>query len=839
MNNNFVTNFIELIFSLLLFINAFLFIPQAIKLYKEKSTNGTSLLTFGGFLLIQFFVVLHGIIQKDKVLALGYSLSMLTCGSVIFLILLYRKNPSNVNMHELTIEEFINQMPEHVYWKDREHKFVDCNKNNWVDFGLKSIEDYRGKTDYDIFPETEAKTVWDVDEKVIQTGSAIIVEEKFKKANGDYALYLSHKIALRNKNNAIIGLFGISVDITHAKQEIDDKLNMLENIIAMMPGHVYWIDREGSILGCNDQQARSAGLKSRKDAIGKYNRDLPWNINKDALVKELDSTNQNLMLNKTTYTAEEPATLSDGTQATFLSHKTPLYNSRGEVTGMVGISIDITDRKEKKRLEVEAIRDKAIIEEQAKFNKVIRQIAHDMASPTSSVESYVRRFSSTIPENERVTLRNATERISGILQLILSKFEDKSSTENKDMLVSLAVIQIMNEKREEHRESGVKFEVSIHNTADFTFIHINPGLFKRMISNLVNNAVQALQGRPDAKVSLQVVSNAGTVTITVKDNGPGMPKHIQEKMAAGIEITEGKENGHGIGLTQVKDTISAANGKYIINASAKRGTQIYLCFPEIATPHWLEKSIKLTKDDTIVILDDDQSIHGTWNSNFEDTLKKNPSIQIKHFTQGTEAVTYINSLTIEQKRDIFLLTDYELLEQGINGLEVVTQTGILRSLLVTSYATQTDIQKSVTEAGIKLLPKELASSATIIVDKKIPKWSSKVDMVWVEDQQWYVDNEIKKHYSHLLVDTYYDPISFMEDIQQYPLDTRIILDTYYSSPDNIPYLIDGFQLAKQLHAMGYTKLILYAGEEAGAKAPEYLRVILKNDPRYETQLDKI
>ena len=82
---------IEMFFSLGLFINAGLFVPQAIQLYRTKDSKAFSLLTFGGFNLIQIFTVLHGFLQKDYVLAVGFCMSILTCGTVTVMIWVYRK----------------------------------------------------------------------------------------------------------------------------------------------------------------------------------------------------------------------------------------------------------------------------------------------------------------------------------------------------------------------------------------------------------------------------------------------------------------------------------------------------------------------------------------------------------------------------------------------------------------------------------------------------------------------------------------------------------------------------------------------------------------------------
>jgi MtN3 and saliva related transmembrane protein len=83
--------FIETVFSLGLFINACLFIPQILALYKVKNSQGFSLLTFAGFCLIQLFTILHGVIHLDYLLIVGFSLSLMTCGTLTLMILYYRR----------------------------------------------------------------------------------------------------------------------------------------------------------------------------------------------------------------------------------------------------------------------------------------------------------------------------------------------------------------------------------------------------------------------------------------------------------------------------------------------------------------------------------------------------------------------------------------------------------------------------------------------------------------------------------------------------------------------------------------------------------------------------
>lgn len=83
--------FIEVMFSLGLFFNAALFIPQAWRIFKTKRSDEVSLTTFAGFNLMQFFTVLHAYLHKDYLLMTGFLLSFIFCGVVTYLIILYRK----------------------------------------------------------------------------------------------------------------------------------------------------------------------------------------------------------------------------------------------------------------------------------------------------------------------------------------------------------------------------------------------------------------------------------------------------------------------------------------------------------------------------------------------------------------------------------------------------------------------------------------------------------------------------------------------------------------------------------------------------------------------------
>jgi MtN3 and saliva related transmembrane protein len=78
------------LFGLGLGCNALLFVPQVLAVWRKKSDEGISLITFGGFSVLQIIGIVHGVLEHDRALTLGMAASLLTCGSVAALTLIYR-----------------------------------------------------------------------------------------------------------------------------------------------------------------------------------------------------------------------------------------------------------------------------------------------------------------------------------------------------------------------------------------------------------------------------------------------------------------------------------------------------------------------------------------------------------------------------------------------------------------------------------------------------------------------------------------------------------------------------------------------------------------------------
>src|SRR5580658_915495 len=81
---------VAVIFGLGLGCNALLFVPQVLAVWRKKTDEGISLITFGGFSVLQAIGIVHGVYQRDWSLILGMAASLLTCGSVTALTIFYR-----------------------------------------------------------------------------------------------------------------------------------------------------------------------------------------------------------------------------------------------------------------------------------------------------------------------------------------------------------------------------------------------------------------------------------------------------------------------------------------------------------------------------------------------------------------------------------------------------------------------------------------------------------------------------------------------------------------------------------------------------------------------------
>lgn len=116
-----------------------------------------------------------------------------------------------------------------IYFKDKQHRFIKVNNSQEKYAQLSGMQDIIGKTDFDLFTTEHAQQAWDHEEKIMQTGQALnAYEEKETWKNGIITWASSTKMPLFGYNGEIIGIFGISRDITQQKLAEFDLLKAKE-----------------------------------------------------------------------------------------------------------------------------------------------------------------------------------------------------------------------------------------------------------------------------------------------------------------------------------------------------------------------------------------------------------------------------------------------------------------------------------------------------------------------------------------------------------------------------------------------------------------------------------
>lgn len=606
-------------------------------------------------------------------------------------------------------------------------------------------------------------------------------------------------------------------------------LDELEKIASIIPTPVYWEDVNSVILGVNEPGLKSIGF-SYEAFVGKS----LYELYPKEMADNIKLHNEEVMSTGKILSQEEAVKDVTGKTRYYAAIKAPLRDESGKIIGIVGTSIDITAEKEAERLKIENETHIKAIQEQEKFKNIAEQVAHDIRSPLASLLMIVKACVQ-IPEAERIALREAAINIGDIANNLLNFYKSKDNDhsleieERQSILISATLLQLLADKKYQYHDSSIKFHHDFSQDGNFAFIKIGPSSFKRMISNLINNAVDAVENK-EGKVIVRLETTKEWVRITIEDNGKGMSPELIKKIMSSISFTEGKKGGHGLGLTQVRETLERNQGELSFASTVGKGTKVSLTFPRITAPSWIAEEIKLGKNDNVIILDDGASIHRAWDTHFEPILKREPGIKLKHFEMGKEALNYINSLSNSEKNRVFLLSDYELLKQDLNGLNVIEQSKIKRSILVTSHYANPVVLEHAIKIGTKILPKQLASEISIVVDPSItyddkPTTTLPPQIIVIDDDKFFAKNLILYAFNGYRTEYFSDPQEFLACNSSYPKDIKIYLDNNFTSGE-----INGVDLAKQLHEQGFTHLYLLTGDTfQPGEVPEYLTVIRKDN----------
>ena len=127
-------------------------------------------------------------------------------------------NPTDQDQERHLFRFLMENIPDRIYFKDLESRFICVNAAMARLFNLKGPEEAVGKIDFDYFPKADAQRMYDDEMRVVRTGEPILAKVETKVLpDGSRGWTLTTKLPLRGSGGEIIGTCGISKDITSLK----------------------------------------------------------------------------------------------------------------------------------------------------------------------------------------------------------------------------------------------------------------------------------------------------------------------------------------------------------------------------------------------------------------------------------------------------------------------------------------------------------------------------------------------------------------------------------------------------------------------------------------------
>ena len=358
----------------------------------------------------------------------------------------------------------------------------------------------------------------------------------------------------------------------------------LNEVIRFLPGSIYVKDLEGVYLACNEFQAKMAGFNDPRAVVGKTDYDLPWKGNAD----KIRETDERIMKQREPEQILEIAILHDGAQLTLLSIKAPLYDQDKNVIGIVGTSLDITERQkaEERAREMLKMQAGAIAHEMRTPLLTIRTRASSLPKLTKAYKIVNRKKDTaeellsdeelasinTAPEDIDKVTRQAFSFIDVMLMNLREEFKDEH-------LEQCSIKNCVEDALKQYPFSGEDRSM-VHTQIEADFLLMgNPLLIKHIFFNLLKNSIYYVKAANKGDITIKTAIVDGRHILYFKDTGAGIEPdilpHIFDKFYSRTKY------GTGIGLAFCKAVMKSIGGDIICTSKYGEYTEFILTFPPI------------------------------------------------------------------------------------------------------------------------------------------------------------------------------------------------------------------------------------------------------------------
>ena len=500
------------------------------------------------------------------------------------LVLVLRKINKELEQ-EVVLQALLSSHPAHIFVKNSDFEYIMVN-DACAKFHGFSRDEVIGKTDYDFFEKHIADEIRAHDKRILFKGKTFNnIERPLYNIKGDVIWVLSTKAPLRDSEGNIIGIFGISTDITE-ERSARLQLSLLSEAIHQTEDAVVVTDTEGVIQYVNPAFERTTGYGT-EEAIGQKPSVLKSGRHTDTFYKNLWETITSgecwsgHFVNKRADGAlyEEDATIS------------PVKNDSGEITHFVGVKRDVTLELEMETKLRQASKMQAI-------GRFAGGIAHDFNNVLTAILGYGGMLLSATPEDDPNRKKieeiiKAGKRAEALTKQLLAfskrQVIKKTKLDINQVLEDMKglLLPIAGKEATLELQLGKKLPPAF---ADLTQV-------EQVILNLVINAKDALEGKEGGRVvvgtsqlHLDNVFSDGNfvaypgqyVKIRVEDNGMGMDKNTLSRIFEPFFSTKGSK-GTGMGLSSVYGIVKQHKGYILVSSGIGEGTAFEVHLPAMAS----------------------------------------------------------------------------------------------------------------------------------------------------------------------------------------------------------------------------------------------------------------
>lgn len=454
-------------------------------------------------------------------------------------------------------------------------------------------------------------------------------------------------------------------------------------------------------------------------------------------------------------------------------------------------------------------------------------VAHDIRSPLVALDVLIRDIKN-IPEGQRVVIRHAANRIKDIANNLLAQYRQDKTEYNdisqaiiKPELISDLLTSLVSEKRIQYRNSPLKLELYLDEGTHGLFAMVSLANFNRSMSNLIDNCVEAESSTIMVVLKLKMGKSDNIVSIEVVDNGCGLAKPLQDKILQG-ELISTKKKGNGIGLSRTKKIVEAEwKGALKFFSVENSGTTVSLELPQATPPQWFLPMLQVSPYKTIVVVDDDESIHHVWKERFNDA---NPDAKFLDIYSPEDLMRKFDSIAYNES--IFLV-DYEFLSSDITGISIIETLKIApNSYLVTSRHEDIFLRQEVERIGLKVIPKTYVAHIPIIINSSVQK--SCVDLVLIDDDISLASSWVFRGLQcHKNVETFNTVNEFKINIDRISKNIPIYIDSELGGQ------VKGEHFAKELFESGFANIYLSTGHDPSSfPSMPWIKSIVSKEPPF-------